>query len=117
VNGGFGDSISRVEQTCTFTELCAAASRALRQGGRFALVHRPERLDEVLEYTRAAGLQPKRLRFVQQDAESAPNLFLLETRRGGRAGLTVEKPLLLKENGRDSREFRRIYHLDLDGGD
>ena len=79
---------------CTLADAAEAAAGLLRPGGRFCLCHRPERLADVLAALRAAGLEPKRLRFVQAGAESAPWLLLCEGRKGGRPGLTVEPPLV-----------------------
>lgn len=102
---------TRDERSCRLEDVLAAARYALRWGGRFALVHRPERLSEVLCAMTAAGLEPKRLRMVQPRAGAAPNLFLAEGRRGGRPGLEILPPLLLAEtDGTDSAEVRRIYH-------
>ena len=62
---------------------------------------------------RESGLEPKRMRFVSQRAESAPSLVLVEGRRGGRPGLIVEPPLILQDaEGRESGEVRRIYHRE-----
>ena len=55
---------AREEVGCTLADVCAAAARVLRWGGRFALVHRPERLSDLFCTLRAHGLEPKRLRFV-----------------------------------------------------
>lgn len=74
-------------------ELSAAAAGLLRFGGRFCLCHRPERLCDLLAALREAGLEPKRLRFVQATAASAPWLLLCEARKGGRPGLRIEPPL------------------------
>jgi len=58
-----------------------------------------------------AGLAPKRLRLVQGRAESAPSLVLLEGRKGGKAGLKIEPPLILNDSaGRSSAEWQRITH-------
>jgi len=102
---------ARSEDSCSLSELCAAARRLTRWGGLFALVHRPERMSEVLCAMSAAGLEPKRLRMVQHQAHKAPSLFLAEGRRGGKPGLEILPPLLLAdEAGRDSEEIDRIYH-------
>ena len=102
---------AREERTCSLEELCAAAAYLCRWGGSFALVHRPERLSELCCALHDKGLEPKRLRFVQHREGVAPNLLLLEARRGGKPGLDVEKPLLLTERGGgDSAEVREIYH-------
>lgn len=101
---------ARGEDLCSLRDVCQAAAYALRWGGCFALVHRPERLSEIFCELTAAGLEPKRLRMVQNKAASAPNLVLVEARRGGKPGLVIEAPLILTdEHGRETEEIRRIY--------
>lgn len=104
---------AREERTCTISDVCTAASFLTRWGGRFALVHKPERLAEIICTLKENGLEPKRLRFVQYKAASAPNLVLIESRRGGNPSLTIEPPLIMTdENGNDSDEIKRIYHRE-----
>ena len=80
-----------------------AAAYLCRWGGSFAVVHRPERLSELLCAMTASGVEPKRLRLVCPRAERAPSLILVEGRRGGKPGLTIEPPLILQdEAGADS---------------
>ncbi len=103
---------AREERTCTLIDVCAAAGYLCRWGGAFALVHRPERLAEVFSALAAHGLEPKRLRLVQHRIEAAPSLALIEARRGGRPGLSVEAPLVLTgPGGGDSEEVKEIYHM------
>ena len=83
--------------------------RQLRYGGRFCLCHRPERLADVICALREAGLEPKRLRLVQQRPASAPWLLLAEGRRGGKPGLRVEPPLIVEGEGGFSPEMLRVY--------
>ena len=97
---------AREESGCTLDELCAAAARVLRWGGRFALVHRSERLTDVLCAMRTHGMEPKRLRFLTKSAQAAPSLFLVEGRRGGNAGLIVEPPLIVGTPEWDAVYFR-----------
>lgn len=102
---------ARGETSCTLDDICAAAQWLLRTGGGFSLVHRPERLGELFVCMSAHGIEPKRLRCVQQRAESAPSLVLVEGRRGGKPGLKIEPPLILSaSDGSESAEYRRIYH-------
>ena len=104
---------AREERESSLEDFCAAAAFLLPTGGRFCLVYRPERLAELLVCLHESGLEPKRLRFVSQRAESAPSLALVEARRGGRPGLTIEPPLILTDaEGRESAEVRRIYHRE-----
>ena len=80
---------ARCEETCTLDGLCAAAARLVKNGGRFALCHRPERLCDVLCALRGHGLEPKRLQFVSHAPHLPPSLLLVEAVRQGRPGLEV----------------------------
>jgi tRNA1Val (adenine37-N6)-methyltransferase len=102
---------ARGELSCTLDDVCTAAAYLCRTGGSVCLVHKPERLSELLCTLTARGVEPKRLRLVCPRADSAPGLVLVEGRRGGRPGLTIEPPLLLQQaDGTESAEVRRIYH-------
>ena len=102
---------AREERFCTLDDVCRAAARLTRWGGRFCIVHRPERLSELCVTLTAHGLEPKRLRMVCRTADAAPTLVLVEAQRGARPGLVIEPPLALyNADGTDSAESRRIYH-------
>ena len=104
---------ARGEVSCTLCELCAAAGYLCRSGGRFCLVHKPERLADVFAAMRAHGFEPKRLRLVCADRKAAPSLILLESRRGGKPGLAIEPALFLRgEDGEESAELKRIYRKE-----
>lgn len=74
---------------CTLPRLCAAAARALKPRGRFALVHAPERLVDLLSALRGAGLEPKRLQFCRGREDKSPYAALVEAVKGGRPGLEI----------------------------
>lgn len=102
---------ARSEETLSLSQLTAAAAWLLKTGGRFFLVHRPERLADLIWELRSAGLEPKRIRFVRHQPQAAVNLVLLEARKGGRPGLAYEADLILTDHqGQETREYQRIYH-------
>lgn len=103
------DQLARHETACTMADVCRAAARLLRFGGRLCVCQRPERLADVLEAMRQAGLEPKRVRFVQQREGMAPWLFLAEGRKGGKPFLQVEAPLIIEGEGGFSPELLAIY--------
>lgn len=115
-NSGYSAPIAeraraREEKGLTLPELCRCAAFALRWGGSFALVHRPERLSELFCAMTGAGIEPKRLREAVYSAGRAPSLVLVEGRKGAKPGLMVEPPLILTNScGGDSQEIKRIYH-------
>ena len=101
---------ARSEVSCTLEDICAAAKHLLRWGGSFCLVHKPERLTDVLCILRQYCIEPKVLRFVCATASAAPSLVLLEGRRGGNSGLTVRPPLILQTpDGAPTPEVDAIY--------
>ena len=74
---------------CTLSELFQTAARALKPRGRFALVHTPDRLTDLLAGLRKAGLEPKRLQFCRGKADKPPYAVLVEAVKAARPGLTV----------------------------
>lgn len=102
---------ARTETQCSLEELCAAASWLLKTGGSFFMVHKPERLCEIFLCMNRHGIEPKRMRHVCHRADKAPNLVLIEGRRGGKPGLKTEPILVLSQSdGSESAEYQRIYH-------
>lgn len=80
---------ARCEEDCSLDALCAAAKRLLKNGGRFALCHRPERLCDLFCALREHGLEPKRMQFAAHSAAHAPSAVLVEAVRQGRPGLDL----------------------------
>lgn len=116
VNSGFlaensERAAARGEVSCTLEDICKAASYLCRTGGSFYMVHKPERLSEAFCTMSRVGLEPKRLRLVAARADCAPNLVLIEAKRGGKPGLKIEPLLILTdENGHETEEVKAIYH-------
>ena len=103
-------SIARSEETLSLGELCQSAAWLLPTGGRFFLVHRPERLCDVLCALRQSGLEPKRLQWVRHKADAPLCLFLLEAVRGGKPGLCYEKDLIeFDPDGSPTEAYRTAY--------
>ena len=95
VNPNQPKAIARHEICCTLEDVIRQASRLVRPGGRFYLVHRPFRLAEIMNVMISYKLEPKRMRLVYPFADREPNMVLLEGIRGGKSRITVEKPLIV----------------------
>ena len=85
---------ARREDTCTSLELFQAAAWGLKYGGDFFLVHRPERLAELISLGAKYNLEAKRLCLLRHRADSSVNLIFLQFRKGGKPGLSWEEILL-----------------------
>ena len=100
--------IARHEHFGGISDFTDAASRALKYGGAFYVVFRPERLADLFAACRASRLEPKRLCFVSAREELPPSMILLEARRGGKAGMFVTPTLVLTKNGKDTDDMTYI---------
>lgn len=102
---------ARQEDACTLKDLFQAAAYLLKFGGRFAMVHKPERLTDILFELRQSKIEAKRLRFVHKNSISPPSSVLIEGRKGSSSGITVMPPLILqKDDGTPTEELKKIYH-------
>ncbi|MCR4425669.1 MAG: tRNA1(Val) (adenine(37)-N6)-methyltransferase [Firmicutes bacterium] len=103
-------AVAKHEIACTLEDVVQAAGRLVRSRGRVAMVHRPGRLVDLLVLMRGAGLEPRRLRFVQARMGQAPMMVLVEAVKGACPDLAVQPPLILYgEDGSYTPEANRIY--------
>ncbi|MDR7866101.1 MAG: tRNA1(Val) (adenine(37)-N6)-methyltransferase [Sporomusaceae bacterium] len=103
-------ALARHEIAGGLDDFAKAAAFLLKEKGRMAMVHLPERLADVVGALRGAGVEPKRLRLVHPAPGKAAKLLLAEGVRGARPGLTVEPPLYIYgEDGRYSGEIMAYY--------
>ena len=108
---------ARSEQTCSIADVTAAAAHLLHTGGRLCVVHRADRVADVLCSARAAGLEPKRLRFVCSKPDREPYVLLCEAVKGARPGMRVDSPFfIMDERGEYTAQFRAAFGSELYGG-
>lgn len=103
--------LARREDTCSPEDLFRSAAWALKYGGSFFLVHKPERLAELIVKASQFGLEAKRLCLVRHKADSPVNLILLQFRKGGKPGLNWEEITLHNTDGSPTPIYREIYHM------
>ncbi len=102
---------ARHEQTCSLDELFETASRTLRYGGDFFLVHKPDRLAELCACGAEYTLEPKRLLFLRHRPTDPISLVLLQCRKGAKPGLVIEEECLKDASGENSEYYRKVYHI------
>lgn len=99
--GGFAaadaeKALCKKEIALPLEDLCAAASRCLKFGGRFALIHRADRLAELVYTLHARRLEVKKIRPVCGKAGDKPYAVLVAAVKGGKPG-TEFLPALVNE--------------------
>lgn len=102
--------IARHEIACDLEKVVEAADVLLKYGGVLKMCHLTERLAEVFYVMKMHKIEPKRLTLVCNKEGEKPWLALIEGKKGGKAGLAVEKPLVMRrEDGEYTEELLRIY--------
>ena len=118
-NAGFqseitAQRIARHEIMCTIDDVCAAAEKLLKFGGRLCVCNRPERLSDVMFAMKSHNIEPKRLRMVSKNPDEAPWLFLIEGKKGSKPFMRIEPQLYIRSGDGFTDELRRIYDTGKD---
>ena len=104
--------IARHEVCGGISDFAAAAYRALKHGGKFYVVWRPDRLCDLICALRNNRLEPKIMTLVCADEKSEPSMVLVSATKGGASGMTLTAPLILHASGDHSTllpDAQRIY--------
>ncbi|MFD2625515.1 tRNA1(Val) (adenine(37)-N6)-methyltransferase [Salibacterium salarium] len=101
---------ARHEKYGTLDDIIQAASKLVKQKGKLAMVHRPERLPELIETFRKYRIEPKRMKCIFPKADKDANILLIEGIKEGKPGMTCLPPLTVySENGTYTEEFKTYY--------
>jgi tRNA1(Val) A37 N6-methylase TrmN6 len=95
LNEDLEDTIARHEVELNLDELAKHASRLLKFGGKFFMIHRPDRFAEIIDVFHQYQLEIKRIRFVHPYIDEQANHVLIEAMKNGNPGVVLEPPLIL----------------------
>lgn len=110
VNPDDKNAIARHEICCTLEDVIIACRTVLKDNGRMFMVHRPERLADILCTMRKHKIEPKTIRMIHPNTKKAPNIVLVEGQRDGGAFLKWDPPLYVyKDEGGYTQEIDEIY--------
>ena len=102
---------ARQEGSCTPEDLFSCGASLLKFGGDFFLVHKPERLAELIATAAKYKLEAKRLCLVRHREGGPVNLILLQLRKGAKPGLVWEEIVLHHADGSPTTIYQEIYHI------
>lgn len=103
-------NIARHEILLNLEDVIKAASYLLKEGGNFAMVHKPFRLAEIIRLMSKYRLEPKRLCMVQPYVNKEPNMVLIEASKGGKPMVKVEPALVVyNKDGSYTEELLHRY--------
>ena len=102
--------IARHEIMIDLEEIVRSAAMILDNKGRFAMVHRPDRMIEIINMMQKYDIEPKRIRFVYPKVGKESHIFLIEGMYKGNKGIKIEAPLYAHEDdGSYSKEVRMMF--------
>lgn len=103
-------AISRHEIACTLEDIIKVTEYLLKPLGKFYMVHRPDRLVDIIYLLRKYKIEPKYIRFVQPKISKKLNLILIEAVKTGKPDLKFYDPLIVyNEDGTYTDEIYKIY--------
>ncbi|MFA6309014.1 MAG: tRNA1(Val) (adenine(37)-N6)-methyltransferase [Clostridia bacterium] len=103
-------AISRHEILCSLEDVVEISSKLLKPNGLFSMIHRPERLVDIICLMRQYKIEPKYLRFVYPSPYKKANLIMIKGTLFGKPQLNMMGPLYVyNEKGRFSDEIEKIY--------
>ncbi|MFA9559769.1 tRNA1(Val) (adenine(37)-N6)-methyltransferase [Evansella sp. AB-rgal1] len=101
---------ARHEIACTLEDVIRISSKLVKQTGRVAIVHRPERLVEIITLLYKWKLEPKRIQFTHPRRDREANMVFVEAVRNGKVGLKTLPPITVFGEGNEfTREFKSYY--------
>ena len=108
-------NIAKREVKCTLDDVILSASKVLRTGGRFYIIHRTQRFAELMAKLRAKKIEPKRVTMVAPRQNEAPNFALVQACKGAAEGVVFTPPLVVYEpDGSYTPPLKEIYGIGED---
>lgn len=104
--------ISRHELTANLEDFIRTSKYLLKDRGSLYMVHRPERLVDIITLMRKYKIEPKKIRFVHSKINKEPTLILIKGVKNANPFLKIENPLIIyNENGKYTDEIYEIYNM------
>ena len=105
--------ISRHEVMCNIDDIAKVSSYLLKTNSSLYIVHRPDRLVDIMEALKKYKLEPKNIRFIYPKINKEPNLVLIKATKCGKPFLKIERPLIVyNEDGTYTDEILKIYNKE-----
>ena len=106
-------TLARHERTLNLEQIFKISRKLLKNNGIVAIVHRPERLVEILELMRTNNIEPKKLQFVYPFKGKDANILLIEGKKNGNPGIKINSPIYAHEsNGEYTKEIKKYFEGD-----
>ena len=111
INPDIVKATARHELNLTLDDIFKIAKKLLKNNGKIVMVHRTDRLIDIITNMKANNIEPKRIRFVYPFEDSKSNMVLIEGSKNGKTGLEIEKNIIIhNSDGSYKEEILRIFN-------
>lgn len=110
LNDNYIKSVARHELEINIEDIIKISRKLLKNGGSLCIVHRTDRFSEVFDLMKKNNIEPKRVRFIYPKTNKESNLFLIDGKKNGNAGLKILPPLYIhNEDGSYTDEVLKMF--------
>ena len=103
-------SIARHEIKIKLDDIIKIGRKLLKNGGSLNIIHRTERLIEIIDLMKRNNIEPKRIRFIYPKKNRESNLVLIDGRKNGKIGLKILPPLYIhNDDGSYTEEVLSMF--------
>lgn len=103
-------TIARHELKLNLSQLFSISKKLLKNNGVIAIVHRPERLVEILSEMKKNNIEPKKLQFIYPKKNMEANIMLIEGSKNGKPGLKILPPIYTHlDNGEYTEQIKQYF--------
>lgn len=109
-NDNYIKTVARHEVKLNLEDIIKQSSYLLKNGKKLVMVHRPERLIEIINMMKKYGFEPKRVKLCYPKQGMAANILLIEGIKNGKSGLKIESPLIIhNQDGSYTDEVKAMF--------
>lgn len=103
-------TIARHEVKLNLDDIFIIAKKLLKNNGNIAIVHRTDRLIDIIETMKKNNIEPKKIRFIYPKLESESNILLIEGVKNGKPGIKILDPIYTHDDtGEYTKEIMEYF--------
>lgn len=103
-------ALSRHESTCNLDDIVTKASEVLKYGGKLWMIHKCERMAEVLTSMSNHNLEPKKVTLIYPKANKIPDTFVVEGKKSSASGMKIDSIVVYDQEGNMTEQAKRLYN-------
>lgn len=105
--------IARHEEKCTLDYIFLSSSKLLKTKGKLYLVHKPDRLADLICLARKYNLEVKEITMLQPTKSKKPSIVFLEYVKDGNKGVNILPNILeYDKDGNYTDKIKEIYRME-----